>query len=413
MPSDELSMSEARRIALAAQGFDRPRPSGRVDARHIGRTIRQLGLLQIDFVNVVVPSHYQVLFSRLGPYARSRLDDLVYRRRAFTEQWAHEASILPVEHWHLFGHRRETHRVRPYGFEAFLEEYREYAAWILEEVRNRGPLAADEMAAQEGIPRRIEGTWYASVSRAVLEAHFGRGLLAVAGRRSDFGRVFDLAERVIPPEHHGRRMGREESERELLRLAARSHGVGTANDLADYYRMPITRAKPRLAELLEAGELLRVSVEGWREPAYLHPDARLPARIDAASLLSPFDPVVWFRPRAARLFDFEYRFEIFVPAPKRRWGSYVLPFLLGDRIVARVDLKADRTGSRLLVLAAFLEPHARPDPVAAALAAELETWARWLGLDSVVVENRGDFARKLAAAVRLHAAGHDLAQADS
>jgi uncharacterized protein YcaQ len=396
--SDELSSSEARRIALAAQGFDRPRPGGRVDARHLDRIIRRLGLLQIDSVSVLVRAHYQVPFSRLGPYDRTLLDDVVYRRGAFTEQWAHEASIVPVEHWHLFRHRRESHRIRPYGFESFLEERPEYAAWVLDEIRSRGPLSAEDLPECEGVERCITESWY-TVPRAVLEAHFGRGLLAVAGRRTDFSRLFDLAERLIPSEYHGREVSHDEARRELLRLAARAHGIATDDDLADYYRMPAREARPRLDELVEAGALRRVRVEGWREPAYLHPEARLPRRIDAASLLSPFDPVVWYRPRAARLFDFEYRIEIYVPGPKRRWGYYVLPFLLGDRLVARVDLKADRARRRLLVLAAHLEPHAKPEPVASALAVELGAWARWLDLDGLTVEDRGDLAGPLAAVV--------------
>ncbi len=400
MASDHLSISEARRIALAAQGFDRPRPGGRVDARHLDRTIRRLGLLQIDSVNVLVRAHYQVPFSRLGPYDRGLLDDVIYQRGGFTEQWAHEASIVPVEHWHLFRHRRETHRIRPYHYETILDERPDYAAWVLDEVRARGPLAAEDLPDRDGVDRRAANTWYGTVPRIVLEAHFGRGLLAVAGRRTDFSRLFDVAERLIPPEHHGREIAQDEARCELLRLAAHAHGVGTAADLADYYRMPVTQARPRLDELVEAGDLRRVRVEGWREPAYLDASARTPRRIDAASLLSPFDPLVWYRPRVARLFDFEYRVEIFVPGPKRRWGYYVLPFLLGDRLVARVDLKADRPRRRLLVLAAYLEPHAEPGPVASALAAELECWARWLDLDVVDVADRGDLARPLAALAR-------------
>jgi uncharacterized protein YcaQ len=400
MSRDELSLGEARRLALAAQGLDRPRPVGPVGVPHLRRTIRQLGLLQIDFVNVLVPAHYQVPFSRLGPYPRSRLDDLVYRRREFTEQWAHEASIVPVDAWPLLRYRMERHRVRPYGFETFLEEYPDYVARVLDEVRSRGPLTAADLAGPEGGPERIEGAWFGSVPRAVLEAHFGRGLLAVAERLPNFARVYDLAERVLPPEHHGRRVGAEESRRELLRRAARAHGVGTAADLADYYRMPVGEARPRLAELVAAGALHQVRVEGWREPAYLHPEARLPERIEAAALLSPFDPVVWYRPRTARLFGFDYRVEIFVPPDKRRWGYYVLPFLLGDRLAARVDLRADRAGRRLLVLAAHLEAGLAPGTVAAALAPELRTLAAWLGLDSVGVQGRGGFSRALAAAVR-------------
>jgi hypothetical protein len=234
----------------------------------------------------------------------------------------------------------------------------------------------------------------------VLEAYFGQGELAVAERRPNFARVFDLAERLIPPEHHRRRVDREEAQRELLQLAARSHGVGTAADLADYYRMLLRDARPRLAELVASGELREARVEGWREPAYLHRQAQLPRRIEAAALLSPFDPVIWFRPRAARLFAFDYRFEIFVPQVKRKWGCYVLPFLLGDRLVARVDLKADRVGRRLLVLSAHLESGVEPDSIADALAAELGVLAAWLDLDSISVGRRGNVARPLAVAVR-------------
>jgi uncharacterized protein YcaQ len=395
MSRDELSLGEARRIALAAQGLDRPRPKGRIDARHIGSTIRQLGLVQLDYVNVLVPAHYQVLFSRLGPYNRARFDDVVYRRREFTEQWAHEASIVPVETWPLLRHRMETHRVRPYGFESFLAKNVGYVTRVLDEVRARGPLTAEDLPAPDDGSRRIPGAWV-TVPRAVLEAHFGRGLLAVADRRPNFARAFDLAERLLPPEHHGRQVGLEEAQRELLRLAARSHGIGTAADLADYYRMSIREARPRLAELVEAGELREVRVEGWRELAYLHAEARMPARVDAATLVSPFDPVVWYRARVARLFGFDYRIEIFVPREKRKWGYYVLPFLLGDRLVARVDLKADRSTRRLRVLAANLEPHAEPAVVIEPLAAELRTMAAWLGLESVAVENRRDFAGQLA-----------------
>jgi uncharacterized protein YcaQ len=395
MSRDDLSLGEARRIALAAQGLDRPRPKGRIDARHIGRTIRQLGLVQLDYVNVLVPAHYQVLFSRLGPYDRSRFDDVVYRRREFTEHWAHEASIVPVETWPLLRHRMETHRVRPYGFESFLAKNVRYVTRVLDEVRARGPLTAEELPTPDDGSRRIPGAWV-TVPRAVLEAHFGRGLLAVADRRPNFARAYDLAERLLPPEHHGRQVGREEAQRELLRLAARSHGIGTTADLADYYRMSVREARPRLAELVEAGELREVRVEGWREPAYLHAEARLPARVHAATLLSPFDPVVWFRARVARLFGFDYRIEIFVPQEKRRWGYYVLPFLHGERLVARVDLKADRPTRRLLVRAAYLEPDAGRTAVVEPLAAELHTMATWLGLDAVAVENRGNLTGQLA-----------------
>ena len=208
-----------------------------------------------------------------------------------------------------------------------------------------------------------------------------------------------MAERVIPAKHHQRSVEREDAQRALLGNAARAQGVGTAADLADYYRMPVREARPRLMELIEACEMRQVRVEGWREPAYLHRDAGLPGGIDAAALLSPFDPVIWYRDRATRLFGFDYRIEIYVPQEKRRWGYYVLPFLFGDRLVARVDLKADRNGRRLLVLAAYVEAHAKLGPVAYALARELSTMAGWLGLDSVKVARRGGLAKALAAAV--------------
>jgi uncharacterized protein len=395
---ERLSLDEARRIALAAQGFDRPRPGDTVCIRRIRRTIHRLGLLQIDCVNVLVPAHYQVLFSRLGPYDRSLLDDLLYRRREFTEQWAHEASIIPVAMWPLLRHRMATHRVRPWGFEKLMERHPEYVAWVLEEVRARGPLEASDLPPPDGVARRLDQDWFATVPRAVLEAHFGRGLLAIANRRESFARSYDLAERVVPAEHLSRDVEPAEARRELIRIAARAHGVATTADLADYFRMPVRDARQPVAELVAAGELREARVENWREPAWLDPRARLLKRTDAAALLSPFDPVVWFRPRLARLFGFHHRFEIFVPEAKRRWGCYVLPFLMGDRLVARVDLKADRPGRRLLVPATWKEKNIDEPAVAAALAAELRTLAAWLKLDSIVVRRRGDFSRQLRSA---------------
>jgi uncharacterized protein YcaQ len=398
MSSDELTLSEARRIALAAQGFGKPRPNG-VRISHVRETIRRLGLLQIDYVNVLTPAHYQVLFSRLGPYRTTLLDELVFRRREFTEQWAHEASIIPIESWPLLRHRMETDRIRPWGFESVLERHAVYVEGVLDQIRQNGRVAAEDLSPPDGVPRRAEASWY-SVPRAVLEAFFRRGVLAIAERRPNFARAFDLVERVVPKELHGRTVERAEAQRELLRQAARALGVGAAAELADYFRMSVTEARPRLAELVDAGELKRIRVEGWREPAYLSAEADVPARIEARALLSPFDPVVWFRPRAARLFDFDYRFEIFVPREKRRWGTYVLPFLSGDRLVARVDLKAERASGRLHVLAAFGEPNTDSHAVAEALATELRAMASWLTLDAVAVGRRGDLARVLRKRLR-------------
>ncbi len=373
-----LSLDEARRLALGAQGFDRARPR-RATARQLRETIRRLGLLQIDCVNVVCPAHHMVPFSRVGPYDRTAFDWLIYRSGEFGEHWAHEISIVPTESWPLLRYRRETDRVRPWGFATVLEERAEYAAWVLEEVRRRGPLAADDLPPPDGAGGRIPGAWIGTVARGVLEAHFLRGALAAAGRRPDFSRLYDLAERLIPQEHLCRQVDHDSGRRALLLQAARAHGVGTAKDLADYFRMPVAHAKPRLRELVDSGELEDVRVESWREPAYLDPHAKIPRKVEAATLLSPFDPVVWCRPRVARLFGFEYRVEIFVPPEKRKFGFYVLPFLLGDRLAARVDLKADRANGRLRVLGKWFEGP-RTAAVADALSAELRVLGDWLGL---------------------------------
>jgi len=360
--------------------------------------IRQLCLVQLDFVNIVIPAHFTVFFSRLGPYDRQLFEEVVYGSGEFTEQWAHEASIVPVADWPLLRHRMEKHRVRPYPFSAFLEKHAGYAAWVLEEVGRRGATLPEDLPVPDGVERRIPGSWVGTVPRATLEAHLGRGLLGVASRLSNFARVYDLAERLVAPEHYGRRIDAADARREMLLKAARAHGIGTTADLADYYRMPILEARPRLAELAEAGEIAEVEVEGRR--AWLHSAARVPKAIDSPALLAPFDPLVWYRPRLRWLFDFDYRVEIFVPKPKRRWGNYVLPFLLGDRLVARVDLKANRVAGRLDALGAYLEQGIAAAEVVGPLAAELRTMARWLGLDSVVVGRRGDLSSDLRRSLR-------------
>jgi uncharacterized protein YcaQ len=398
----QMTLSEARRQALEAQGFGDTRPK-KPGPRHLAALIRKLGLLQLDFVNVLVPSHYLVPFSRLGPYDRAALDRVVYGGREFTEQWAHEASIIPVETWPLLRHRRDTHIARPWGFDDIMAEHQEYVETAVGEITRRGPLGPSNLPDPSHTGRRLPESWYGSVPRAVLEACFGRGQLAVTARRGNFSRVFDLAERVIPREHYHRQVDRHESQRELLRIAARACGVATAADLADYFRMKVGEARPRIAELTGAGDLREVRVEGWRETAYVsrEGDAAAADAVIACALLSPFDPLIWFRPRARRLFHFDYRFEIFVPAAKRKWGSYVLPFLMGERLAARVDLKADRSNNRLVVPGAYLESWADAHAVAPALAAELVTLAGWLRLDSVRVGRRGRFAGPLAEAVRV------------
>ena len=255
------------------------------------------------------------------------------------------------------------------------------------------------MPPAEG-PRRQPGDWYRSLPRWALEVHFGRGNVAVADRLPNFQRVYDLPERLIDSEHRERSLSRHKAQRELLRRAAGAAGVATLHDLADYYRMSPKEAAPRLAELVEAGEMRETEVEGWRAPAYMPIGVRLPREVSGTTLLSPFDPLVWFRPRTERLFDFHYRIEIYVPAKKRKWGYYVLPFLLGDRIVARVDLKADRKNGSLLVLASHPEESIEERCVIPALAAELRELADWLQLEKIKVSRRGPFARKLANYIR-------------
>ena len=354
MPRVQISRAQARRIALAAQGFDRKRPKSAGDIRHIRRTINQIGLLQLDYVNVLIPAHYLILYSRLGAYPRQRLHELVYRRREFIEQWAHEASIVPADAWPLLRHRRNEFRPYPNSPIMKLRGRREYLKQVLKIVEASGPVTANDLPPMPG-PKRKPGDWHRSVPRWALDYHFHFGSIAVANRLPNFQREYDLSERLIASEHFQKRLSRDDAQRELLRRAACACGISTVRDLADYYRMPWQEVSPRVEELVEEGALREARVEGWSETGYLSNSARMPRTIKASSILSPFDPVVWFRPRAERLFDFHYRIEIYVPASKRKWGYYVLPFLLDDRIVARVDLKADRENKRLLVLAAHEE----------------------------------------------------------
>ena len=399
MPCVQISRAQARRIALAAQGFDRKRPRSAGDIRHIRRTINQIGLLQLDYVNVLIPAHYLILYSRLGAYPRQRLHELVYRRREFIEQWAHEASIVPADAWPLLRHRRDE--FRPYRNSPImkLRGRREYLKQVLKIVEASGPVTANDLPPMPG-PKRKPGDWHRSVPRWALDYHFHSGSVAVANRLPNFQREYDLSEHLIGSEHFQKCMTREDAQRELLRRAACACGISTVRDLADYYRMSGQDASLRVEELVEEGALREARVEGWSETGYLSASARIPRTIKASSILSPFDPVVWFRPRAERLFDFHYRIEIYVPASKRKWGYYVLPFLMDDRIVARVDLKADRKNKRLLVLAAHEEAGINAERTAGKLAEELANLAAWLDLESLRVSRRGSFARMLAAATK-------------
>ena len=393
-----LSRGQARRIALAAQGFRDPRHTVPT-MRTFDRTLRRTGVLQIDSVNVLQRAHFMPLFSRMPPYDVDLLRRAAEKPpRRIVEYWAHVAAFMPVDLWPHMRHRMRTYEERGHEWTA-IRHRPELVDSLIAEVTERGPSTPRDL--DEGLPRqKVHWGWNWSETKKVLEYLFASGRLAVAGRNQHFERLYDLPERVIPPEHlDAPEPTVEEASIELLRRAAASHGVGTEHDLRDYYRMRPELTTPALAALVESGELLPVSIEGWRRPAYLHRDAVLPRRVSARALLSPFDPLVWERERTEQLFEFRSRIEIYVPEPKRVHGYYVLPFLLGDRIVGRVDLKADRREGALVVSGAYAEPGA-PDETADELAAELADLADWLGLGGIVVEPRGDLADALTLAVK-------------
>ena len=363
---EKISLRLARRIVLAAQGFAEPKPAGPIDRRHLKRVLARLGLFQIDSVSVLVRAHYMPMFSRLGSYPLGLLDDSAGgRKRLMFEYWAHEASLLPVETYPLmrWRMRRAERGSGTYGALArFARDKADYVERVFREIEANGPLAASGFDGNKG----SGGWWGWSDAKHAFEYLFWAGRITTSSREG-FQRYYDLPERVLPkaiveaPEPAA-----TEAHRELLRRSARALGVATSADLRDYYRLSPDDVKERIPELVEAGELLPVTVEGWAQQAYLHKDARLPRSVHASALLSPFDPLVWERSRTERLFDFRYRIEIYTPAAKRVHGYYVLPFLLGDRLVARVDLKADRKTGVLKVLSAFAEP-AAPAETAPAL----------------------------------------------
>lgn len=399
-----LSNRQARRIALAAQGFT-DRAHATPTLATLQRTLDRTGVLQVDSVNVLQRAHYMPLYSRMGAYDQDLLRRASQRRpRRMVEYWAHVQAFMPVELWPVMQPRMERYRSErgKWGFAADVD----LEPRILAAVRDRGPVTASQLDAEFSGPRTKEHWgWNWSDARKVLDYLFLVGDVAIAGRTSQFEVLYDVPERVLPADVLAAPTPTKvEADLELVRRAARSHGVGSLKCFADYYRMSVAATKVAVETLVEAGELEPVQVQGWRKPAYLHADAKLPRRISARALLSPFDPVVWERDRAEALFDFFYRIEIYVPAAKRIHGYYVLPFLLGDEIVARVDLKADRATGRLLVKASYAEPGA-PEATADELAAELARLAGWLDLTSIVVEPRGDLAPALAATVAAIGAG--------
>jgi uncharacterized protein YcaQ len=412
-PQFDLSAQQARRLAIAAQGLARSRPSGRVDARHLRRAIDDVGLLQLDSVNVFCRSHYMPVFSRLGPYPRAALDRLAWHadggakpgragRRELVEYWGHEASLLPVELQPLLRWRMARADALAWkGVARVAAEQPELLEFVLDVVRERGPIRASDLAAKGRRKREPREMWSWSEEKTALEYLFFAGRVCAA-RRVNFERLYDLPERVLPrPVLEAPTPTQDEAQRQLLLIAAKRLGVATEADLGDYFRLPRTESKARVAELAEDGGLVPVRVEGWRQLAYLAAErpAGLRRAASARALLTPFDSLVWARERTERLFDFRYRIEIYTPAPKRIHGYYVLPFLLGDRLVARVDLKSDRQAGVLRVRGAFAEPHADPALVAAELADELRLLSSWLGLDSVSVARKGDLAAPLRRAL--------------
>ncbi|MDT0164693.1 crosslink repair DNA glycosylase YcaQ family protein [Actinotalea sp. AC32] len=397
-----LSLAQARRVALRAQGLDRPRRTGgTVTMRHLEALVDRLGLLQIDSVNVLARAHLVPVFSRLGPYDTGLVPRAAgVAPRRLVEAWAHQASYVPPRTYRLLGWRQRAYLEESWGMIADVPlRHAAVVTEVLDLVRSRGPVTAREVHAvlEHVHPHVREGWWSWSVAKRVLEFLFFTGQVTAAGRNAAFERCYDLTERVLPPEVLATPEPSDaDAVRELVEIGARAHGIGTVRCFADYFRVRGPAVRRAVDELVESGTLVPVEVEGWDRPTYLHRDATTARRAEGRALLSPFDPLVFERSRLEALFDVRYRIEIYVPAPQRTYGYYVLPFLLGDRFAARVDLKADRASRRLLVPGAFAED-AAPATTVDELVDELRLLARWLDLDDVVVpgDARGDLAPAL------------------
>jgi len=386
-----ISLSAARRIALEAQGFGDNKPSSKVDIRNFRRVMNQMTVLQLDSVNALCRSHYLPALSRLGPYDRDKFDSFLYQSGENFEYLSHEASITsqklhPLLRWRM-KQNRWGKNIKPEA------EVPKYVQAVLQQVKDRGPLSVKDL--KDPGPRT--GPWWGqSKGKVALERLYVSGKICIRGRNNMFVTEYDLAEKIIKPEIINLpNIPVEEAYLGLTRLAIRSLGVGTAKDIADYFRLKVKDVHPCLEQLTKAGEIKTVLVEGWKEQAYLHSEAKIPRKISTRALLSPFDPVVWFRPRAERLFNFRYRIEIYVPEPKRIYGYYVLPFLLDDQLVARVDLKADRHRKVLMVKAAYSEDKTNKSRVASELNKSLQEMADWLGLDEIEIADKGDLAGHL------------------
>jgi len=399
--SDSLSIGQARRIALAAQGLITPSRGSTANWTRINGAVARMNVLQIDSVNVLVRSHYLPVFSRVGHYEHDTLDMRTFgkKKRGFFEYWAHQASFVPLDYYPLLRWRMERARTGngTYGALArFATEHKTYVDQVLAHVRNNGPVTVADLPD----PGERTGNWWGwGKGKYALEYLFDTGDVTAATRRG-FERLYDIPERVIPPEILNRPVPSEhDAIRSLTELSIRALGIGTKADIADYFRLLIAQVSPAIAEMDAEGTLSQVKVEGWDQPAYLHKDAAIPRKSNAQALVTPFDPIVWDRDRTERLFDFHYRIEIYTPEPKRIYGYYVLPFVHGDRIAARLCLKADRPASVLRANAAHLEDGADPGDTAEVLAAELRHMARWLKLDQVEGGRRGNLASELRRAL--------------
>ena len=399
-----LTIAQARRVAVAAQGFHDPRPSGPVTRAHLRRLIGRIQVLQLDSVSVAVRAHYAPMFSRLGAYDRDLLDAAAWSHsvrspRLLVEYWAHEAALMAVEDWPLLRWRMREYTGGRWGVEV-VEKNPRLVDDVVAAVAELGPSTAGQIETHlQSRPKRGKGTWWnRSETKWVAEALFASGVLTTA-HRTGFARHYDLVERVLPADVVARQVDNADAVRELMLRAATALGVATEADIRDYFRLRPDQSKPAIADLVATGELEPVEVDGWTAPAYLRVGQSVPRADRGTALLCPFDPLIFFRPRVERLFGFRYRIEIYTPAAKRQYGYYVWPLLLDGELVARVDLKADRSAGALRVIGAFVEPGQDPGRVAAALAGELQTMAAWLGLDGVTAVERGDLAGVLRRAL--------------
>ena len=405
----DVSAAQARRIALAAQGFGRP--SGTVGTRQLGLALQRLAVLQIDSVNVFERSHYLPLFARLGAYDKALLDKLLLTRRApYVEAWAHQAAFIPVESWPLWQWHRDNERAGTGRTKRWDRHNHEMSDFLLAELADKGPLPASKI---EHEANKRSGPWWGwSEVKSTLETMFFDGRVVVAGRKN-FERYYDLPERRLPAHVLGAGPSKPDAIRELVRQATRALGIGTVRDIADYWRFMQADTKAAILDLVEAGDLLPVRVEGWSSQGFLHRDARIPRRIEGTALLSPFDPVVWERARTERMFGFRYRIEIYTPGPQRQFGYYTLPVLQDEALVGRIDLKSDRQNRALRVQSAWAESGHAPD--VPRIAHLLRETAAWQGLEGLVVQEWGDLAPALAAELGVglveRASGFDTAQA--